>query len=173
MKRVHSPTNPAPTKHIFSTWLASCARFSDDLMQSCSALLARWFGLSCGEPDPELGGDVSGVPRIHTSAVQVSDDVVPGLTEEEATDCELGGDRTCWSSRKLKDGNGTSASGRARLIASACCRRLCDDTLAAIFRLELDLRQPTQRSIVSRAGDRAASGQEQLSHPYMSAAWNP
>ena len=61
--------------------------------------------MSCGEPDTELGGDVSGVPPFHASAVQVSDDVVPGLTEEEATDCELGGDRTSGSSRKLRDGN--------------------------------------------------------------------
>jgi hypothetical protein len=80
--------------------------------------LGCWLGLSSGEPLPELGGDVSGVPRVHEFAVQASGDVVPGLAAEDATDWELGGDRTKGLSRKPKDGSGASASRRGRLISS-------------------------------------------------------
>lgn len=125
---IHSPTNPAPIKHMLLTWPACCVRSSDAFMQSGPASLSCWLGLRSGEPLPELGGEVSGVPRVQELAVQTSGDAVPGLAAEDATDWELGGDRTRCLSRKLKDGSGALASDRGRLISSDL---LCDDTLAA------------------------------------------
>lgn len=169
-KRTNSPTNPAPIKHILLTWPDSCARFSDGFMQSGPASLSCWLGLRSGEPLPELGGDVSGVPRVHKFAVQASGDAVPGLAADDATDWELGGgDRARWLSRKLKDGNGALASERRRLISSEL---LCDNTLAAKLLLEFDPKAAGRWFGNSRPGHRARLWPRQHPYSYTSTTWN-
>lgn len=56
---------------------------------------ASTLALSSGEPTPELGGDVLGVPRSHSFADHEFGDKAPGLTVD-AIECELGKDRLRW-----------------------------------------------------------------------------
>jgi hypothetical protein len=51
---------------------------------------------SSGEPTPELGGDVSGVPRIQSFADHRFGVGVPGLAVDEM-EWELGNDLSRWS----------------------------------------------------------------------------